>query len=26
MEIRPDGMAPLHNYDLCIISFMESFP
>ena len=19
MEIRPDGMAPLHNYDLCII-------
>jgi hypothetical protein len=20
MEIRPDGMAPLHNYDLCIIA------
>jgi hypothetical protein len=26
MEIRPDGMAPLHNYDLCIILVMESFP
>jgi len=26
MEIRPDGMVPLHNYHLCIIALMESFP